>query len=481
MSLRRAIRDRMLSRPAVLIAHAVGLVVLSRLLTPTDFGLFALASVIYQIAISMADLGIKSLMLKSSVLDARRHGEALGLALTSAALVGVCFLTIVLSLPDDLVPPSLDVALLILALSVIFAPLELLFNIPLMQGMRFGLISVVNVAGAWTRCGVSILAALFGAGPASLAAGLLAEQLVSFGLFACAKRDQSIPRPRVTGWRTLIADGGRLTIAQVVRYLGELGMLAAISGFLGAATLGVYNRANQVIKLFDSVFLTSIEPVVLPAYVQAIAQGHPSASIYIKKVELLSALSWPAFATIAILADPLCRVILGPGWDQAILIVQLLALIGIALPFTRLSQTLFIAVDALRYGTRLDILHHIMRASFATAGAFISLEAACAGLIIAQIISGVLQDRAFERLTGYRHPDMLHVLMRSAILTAGAAVPAAAIRNTLSIEHALTALLTAAMAGATGFAITAMMLDHTLYKEAQNALKKVPWSGIRRR
>ncbi|WP_299970551.1 oligosaccharide flippase family protein [uncultured Roseobacter sp.] len=480
MSLRVAIRDRLLSRPAVLVAHAVGLVVLSRLLTPTDFGLFALAAVGYWIAVALADLGLKSLLLKETHLDPRRHGEAVGLALVSAVVVSGAFAAIAFVLPDSVAPPAMDLALWVLAASILMGPLDLLFNIPLMQSMRFGLISVVNVIGAWTRCGVSILAALYDAGPAALAAGLLAEQIVSFGLFAAARRQERIPAPRLTGWSTLIADGGRLSATQVVRYLGDLSMMSAISAFLGVATLGIYNRANQVVKLFDSVFLASLSPVVLPAFAQAVDKGHAPAAIYLKKVELLSALIWPAFATIALMADPLCRVVLGPGWPTAPVIVQLLALMGITKPLTNMSQSLFVALGELRLGARLDVQHHIIRGALASLGALISLEAVCLGLFIAQVINGARQTRAFGRSTDYAYGDMRSLLMKSALLTVFTVGPAALALYALQSTHALLELAVGGAAAMAGFVIAATLMQHTLFFEARKAFRAIPWERLRR-
>ncbi|WP_282129502.1 oligosaccharide flippase family protein [Roseobacter litoralis] len=473
MSLRRAIRDRILSRPAVLAAHAVTLLVLSRLLTPAEFGLFALAAVAHQMAVSLADLGIKTQLLNSPSLDPHRHGEAFGLALASACLVGAGFLGIVLLLPDALVPPSLNLTLWIFAASVLLGPLELLFNIPLMQSMRFGLISVVNVFGAWIRCGVSIVAALYGAGPAALAAGLLAEQIVSFIMFAIARRKETVPVPRMTGWRSLIEDGARLSGNQVIRHLSELGIMGAISGFLGVATLGIYNRADQVVKLFDKIFLNSMSPVIHPAFVQAIKNKHHPATIYLKKVELLTALIWPAFAMIAILADPLCRVVLGPGWDAAPVIVQLLALIGIARPFTQMNQALFIALGELRLSTRLDVQHHITRVALASGGALISLEAVCVALAISYVIDAMRQTRAFARSTGYEKRQLLSVVLNAMLLTGCTAGPAAMALYFVATGNAVVQLLVAATAGAAGFILCVCVMRNVLFDEAQKALKRI--------
>lgn len=472
MSLRRAIRDRMLSRPAVLAAHAVMLVVLSRLLSETEFGLFALAAIGHQVAVAMADLGIKTQLLNSSTLDPRRHGEALGLAMTSAALVGSAFLALVWVLPEELAPASLDLALWIFAAAVFLAPLELLFNIPLMQSMRFGLISVVNVFGAWTRCGVAILAALYGAGPAALAAGVLAEQIVSFALFAWAGRRDPFPRPRLTGWPLLIADGLRLSLNQVIRHLCELGILGAISGALGVATLGVYNRADQVVKLFDKVFLNSLSPVIQPAFVQAVEARHAPAVIFLRKVELLSAVTWPAFALIALLADPLCRVVLGPGWDSAPVLVQLLALIGLSKPLTQMNQALFIALGELRRGTRLDVIHHLTRLVLAAGGALVSIEAVCLALALAHVIDVLLQTRAFARTTGFAPGPFARVLGRSLLLTLASVVPAALVLQALETGPLVT-LLAAGTAGLLGFAAAMILLRHVIYEELRGALTRL--------
>jgi len=480
MSVRLAIFARLLSRPAVLAAHAVSLITLSRLLTPTEFGLFALASIAHQIAVSAADLGVKSQLLKSTFLAPRQHGEALGLALASSSVVGALFAGAVFMLPGDLVPSALEITLYVLVASVFLGPLDLLFNIPLMQSMKFGLISVVNVIGAWIRCIVSIIAALLEAGPAALAIGVLAEQVVSFTLFALLRRKEQMPLPRLTGWRRLAGDGARLSLGQVVRYTCELVMMGAISGLLGAAALGVYNRAGKVVKLFDTVFLTSIEPVILPAFAKALEEGHAPALVHLKKVELLAALGWPAFAVIAILAEPLCLLLLGPGWDAAVVIVQLMALAGVAIPFSRMSQTLFIAMDEVSLGTRLDMVHHVTSAVLASAGALISLEMACIGLLAAQIINAVRQSRAFKRTTGYDTGTLWLALRRAAFLTLCAALPTALVQHMMTPRHEFWVFLAAAMAGGACFAAAVFLTRHILADEAKRAFKRLIGQGWRR-
>ena len=226
-------------------------------------------------------------------------------------------------------------------------------------------------------------------------------------------------------------------------------------------------------KLFDKIFLNSLSPVIHPAFVQAIKDKHHPATIYLKKVELLTALIWPAFATIAILADPLCRVVLGPGWDAAPVIVQLLALIGIARPFTQMNQALFIALGELRLSTRLDVQHHITRVALASVAALISLEAVCIALAVSYVIDAIRQTRAFARSTGYDKHQLSKLALNAFLLTACTAGPAGVTLYLFANDSAVLQLTAAAAVGAVGFVLAVCVMRNVLFFEAQKALSRI--------
>jgi PST family polysaccharide transporter len=192
--------------------------------------------------------------------------------------------------------------------------------------MKFRAIAIVDALAFGLGTAVSMIYAVMGGGPWALVAGYLVEE----GLSSLLYLRLSPPRPslRIDGkhLRELMTFGGGQTVAQIAGLLATYGDNFVVGGALGARALGYYTRAYELIKFPSMVFATIVGNVLFPAY-SKLQDDRARLAISFRRVTFVNALVLlPATAMIVVLAPEAIRLLVGEGWDSAVLPFQILAL-----------------------------------------------------------------------------------------------------------------------------------------------------------
>lgn len=470
---RRAFAQTVASRQVVLVIMAAGFATLSRLLEPEAFGLFAIATAVMGLATALSGFGLQWSLIREAEADPEVARSAFGLALATSTTAALALVAAAWAAPEALMPPGLRAPLALLGLALMVQPVTMTAEAALQREIRFGLLSALAPARTAVDVGVAVGLALLGWGAAALAAGLLAEAVFAALVLALCMRDRSALVPRFSGWRRFVAFGIDFTLVKIVSAAGGAGATAVVAALLDLASLGLLNRARRLIRLFDASVLEGLKPVVLPAFSRALEDGVPPARLYLLKLEHLCGLCWPAYLVVALLAEPLIDVALGPGWADAVPVVWALAAMAFAFPFTKMSLKLFAALDLTRRMIGIGALHQTASVAFVAAGAAISLEAAAFGLAAAFWVKAAAVSVVLKRTIGYEPRAVAAVAARGAALAAAAAAGPVAALSAAPDWPALAVLALGGALAALGWLVGAVLLRHPLLPELREALASV--------
>ena len=191
--------------------------------------------------------------------------------------------------------------------------------------------------------------------------------------------------------------------------------------------------------------------------------------IYRTKLDYLTAICWPAFALIALHAHDLVRIILGPGWSEAVPAVRILALMAIPMPLTKMSQKLFVALGVTGDYLRIEAWREALRVPLALAGAVISLEAFALTFALGSGLKAWGVARYLHRRIGGPEGGYSRVLQRGIGMT-GAALAGPVLVALADPSPTLTLTMSLPLALAGWFAAAAA-LDHPVFSEAQSAAR----------
>ena len=304
-----------LSAAAQGVASLAILAVLSRLLTPADFGVVAMALVFVTAAQVLGHRSLGSAIVQRHELGDRHVAAALTLSSAAgAALAGALWL-LAPAIGRLLAEPAVAPALGALSLAVAISGPATVPEFLLRRQLRFRALAAAELSSQALGYGlVAIALAAHGFGVWALVWGTVARQ----GVFAAAVLAAAprLPRPglarRETG-EVLRAGAGFSSIA-FFDLVAHQGSRLVVGRLLGAASLGHYTRATAL-AAFAGHPGRIVTRVLFPAMAQRQHRTDRLGAVYLHGTECLALLALPAGLMLAVSAPEIVAVVLGAQWD----------------------------------------------------------------------------------------------------------------------------------------------------------------------
>lgn len=484
MSTRRSFALSFAQKYSEIAFRLIGTVTLARLLSPVEFGVFAVAAGFFAIGVTVARFGMDAYLIRSRDPAAAGPASAFTLLVASHSLVALLFIGTAVIAPPGLVDETLSELLLILAASLLLSPVSIQFAARLERDMRFGLLYVVRSVQVAVGVGVAIMLAALGFGPASLAASMVAEISCMSVAALFLSRRYPLPAIRIAGWRHALGFGATAALIDTLKRMGDSapGLLLASVGGYGAA--GIFSRAQTVATLFDRGVLQGISPVVLPLLSARRRAGQSLAPIYLKKVSYISVLAWPFFGFVMLYADPMILIVLGEQWTEAAPIVRLFALAGLLLPLVQMNRKFFVALGLQRLYLRVQVIDQAGKIALIVLLCLVDVRFVALAFLFENAIKAALTYRPLKLGLGHSRADLFHALRSSAWTTAIAlAVPAAVFIRPVAGDPTIDMLL-AALGAAVSWLAASVLLRHPIAHEIRTAAAQLArrfgtWPGRR--
>jgi O-antigen/teichoic acid export membrane protein len=219
----------------------------------------------------------------------------------------------------------------VMALSFPVLAISVVADSLLQREMKFGRIAFAELTSEALGYGLTGIAlALAGYGYWALVGAILAQSLLRTVLLLAARPHLLLPSLEARAARELIYFGAGHTGGRIGAYLAAEADNFVIGRWLGAAALGVYGRAHQLMVAPAVIFSTARDKVLFPA--MAMLQSHPDrlGDAYRRGITLNAVVLLPASVVLAILTPEIVAILLGAKWSEVVLPAQILA-VGILL------------------------------------------------------------------------------------------------------------------------------------------------------
>lgn len=473
LSVRRALALSAVARIGSIAIGFAGVMMLARLLTPVETGIFSVSAAVVTLAHALRDFGITAYLNQERELTPARIATALGLALIVGWTIGAFLLAI--SEPAALwyAQPGVGATIRVLAIGFFIIPIGSAALGILYRDMRFREIAYLNLGSTFVQTLSAIGFAAAGTSYMSLAYANLLGLVTNIVGLVIIKAPHLFIRPTLGEWRRVTGFSIFACASLLIQYGGRMAPDLIVGRFLGIAPVAYLSRANGLTDMFRDTTVSMIQPVAFSAFAAAHREGGTLKAGYLRAMTLYTGVAWPFYAVLAIAAFPVIRLLYGSQWDLSVLPLRILCAAGALTALSVLAGQALYAVGQPRRLMWREGVSQSTLVVFIVIAAQFSLWVVAWALVAGAAVAFLSAQYHLSLVLSLRMNEVARATVGSLALTFISIAPAAAILHWLNWQD-YGALATTALIGvcSTVFWVAGVFIvNHPLRGEIKNAVQ----------
>ncbi|MEP1604679.1 MAG: lipopolysaccharide biosynthesis protein [Marinomonas sp.] len=297
-----------------------------RLLTPTDYGLFAMSQVLVTALAFLNGQSFATSIVQTEKLDQRRVGQVFGMLLLANVFLAAVQVALAPAAAAYFEEPVIAHMLRIQAVIFLTIPFIALPSEWLARQLQFRRQGQANMASALVGAITALVLAWLGWGVWALVySGLSIFVTRAIGLMIAAKLwIRPIFDPR--GAWDLFTFGGMLTLCQLFWIIQSQSDVMIAGRVMSTFDVGLYTQALFLTLIVTGRFIPPINEVALAAYSELNRAKQPVGPYFLKTARMVMMVTAPLYIGLALTSADAITVLMGEKWLGIIPIVAGLAL-----------------------------------------------------------------------------------------------------------------------------------------------------------
>lgn len=340
----------------VKVASFAVVMILARLLSPSDFGLIALCSIFVALATSFAESGLGHALVQSEEINGDDVSTVFWLnsvlGLVAAALLAFSAPLVASFFDEMLLVPLIQ----LMALIVIFGAVGSVHRSLLLRDLQYKKLAIVRVTATVISGIGAIFLATEGFGAFALAGQALVLTLISSMLYWLFSKWRPIATFKLQSARRLFSFGGFLFASSLLEMIYARIYVLLLGKSHSTSLLGQFGRAEATILLIQGIVSHPLGQVAFPTLSrmqedpvqlrQAVSRGLRT-SMLVNAAIMLG---------LGAVAEPFVLVIYGNQWLEMVPFLQILCLGGLLMPIHILNLNAIMALGHGKLFFLLDLL-----------------------------------------------------------------------------------------------------------------------------
>lgn len=306
-------------------------VFLARLLSPDDYGLIGMATVVINFAALFKDLGLATATIQKAEINHKQISTLFWLNFGIS-----CIIAIIIALSSSFISkfyaePRLTKITLALSISFIFSGLTVQHQALLRRQMQFNSLAKIDIISMSSGVIAAIVAASYELGYWSLVIMPIATSIVNTaGVWIACSWRPGLPVYN-SGIGSMVSYGGNLTGFSLVNYFSRNLDNILIGRYWGSQQLGLYAQAYKLLLLPINQINAPITSVALPVLSSLQSEPLKYCKYYYRAILIVTSIGMPIVGFMFVDTKELVLLILGNKWLETISIFRFLlpaALVG---------------------------------------------------------------------------------------------------------------------------------------------------------
>lgn len=306
-------------------------IILARLLSPDDYGLLGMITVVIVFSQVFTDLGISSAIIYYKNLTKEQLSTLYWINLLAGFFVFLIILLLRPLIADFYNESRLTELLIYVSFIFLVTPVGQQFQFLLQKELNFNQLAKVEILSVVLGSFSAITLAFLGFGVYSQIWGQLitagTKSIYLLGIGWKKWRPQFVFK--LKGLKEVVKFGAFKMGSKTVGYFASNIDYLLIGRYLGAEALGIYNLAYQLIVIPVTKINPIVTKVAFPVFSLYQDDNEVINKSFINMSKLLSVVTFPILIGLIACADVFVPVIFGTKWESAIPVVKILAILGI--------------------------------------------------------------------------------------------------------------------------------------------------------
>ena len=426
-SVRKSLAFSALDSYLGMLLQIVSTVIIARILTPAETGVFAVAAVFAALASTFRDFGVAEYLIQERDLNDDAIRASLTVNMAVSWLMALLLFGAAPWAAEFYRAQGVADVMRVQSLNFLLIPFGAVTLAWFRREMNLQPIFIAGLLANIASFVVAIVLALRGFGAMSLAWSSLAGVAVTVGV-SVWMRPLGFPLwPGLRGVGKVLQFG---KFASGIYIFGQLGKGApemVIGRAQDMTAVGLFSRANGLVEIFNRLVLRSVLPVCLPYFARSVREcGSPVPSL-LTTMGHLTVIGWPFLGFLAIAAHAVIELMYGDQWLAVVSLSRLLCAAAALELLYYPAKEAMLAVGRAKECNQLQIVLQGLRLAGLMAVVPWGLHGAAWGLFAAALLGAFASHIYLARTTGLRVADVLRALVPSLVVSASAMAPLCAL------------------------------------------------------
>ena len=389
-------------------------VIISRLLTPHEIGIFSVAMVLIGFAHTLRDFGSATYVIQEKELTQDKMRSAFAMTLITAwAMAAVIGLGIGYA-AEFYREPGIRSVMLVLSLNFFLIPFGSIPMAYMHRQMDFKHIAQISISSSIVATSASIGLAYAGFSYLSMALGSVSGTVCTI-LLVQVWRSKDLPfLPGLKEIRKVFSFGAFSSLLMILNDI-SIGSPDLILGRLsGMSIVAYFGRSMGLISMFERLVMKALWNVAVPHFAQQFRTEGTIKEGFLQSMTYVTALAWPFFINLGLLANPIILTMYGKQWEPSVPLLQLLCLsVIITSPFLLLGS-MMTAIGQLKQNIFFLTIHAPILIVFVLLAAPYGLKAVGGAFIVVNLIDAIVYVWQCQVILGVGFKEMGKALRESA-------------------------------------------------------------------
>ena len=322
------------SQGMMFVIQLASTMILSRILTPDDYGMMAMVVSITGLASILSNLGLSTATIQRAEITHEQVSTLFWINTAIGALVTVVIASFSPVVAWFYKTPELVWMMLALSSNFLINGMTVQHSALLNRQMKFYALAKIQVLSTLIGIASAIVAAKYGLGYWALVINSVVTALtIAIGTWLSSGWMPGVPR-KSAEVKAMVKFGSDLVGFNIINYFSRNLDNILIGRYHGSAELGFYSKAYQLLMMPITNLRDPMNRVAMPALSRLQNDPAQYRNYYMKFVSILSFISMPLVVYLFVCSDQVIYLLLGEQWEGASEIFKILAIVSFLQPLT---------------------------------------------------------------------------------------------------------------------------------------------------